>query len=117
VCDSFPAARQRLLLHNMSTGVQRSLAKKLTSTSFFCCWGFPPLCVAVQFDTSQLAALLTTVVMLLSLCAMAFFHRKWTSHILDKEQIELVGVEYHEVQLLMGWSTVCGGVLCVSVCV
>jgi len=31
--------------------------------------------------------------MLLSLCAMAFLHRKWTSHILETEQMELVRVE------------------------
>lgn len=37
----------------------------------------------IKFDRSMAAAISTTVVLALSLVAMAFFHRKWTSHILE----------------------------------
>ena len=43
-----------------------------------------------KFDTSVVASALTTVVMGLSLVVMAYFHRKWTAHILDNESKELV---------------------------
>eukprot|EP00878_Enallax_costatus_P046048 GHUV01055635.1.p1 GENE.GHUV01055635.1~~GHUV01055635.1.p1 ORF type:complete len:269 (+),score=46.00 GHUV01055635.1:735-1541(+) len=43
----------------------------------------------IKFDTSLVASVLTTVVMGLSLVFMAYFHRKWTAHILDKESKEL----------------------------
>lgn len=37
----------------------------------------------IKFDKSMAAAVSTIVVLGLSLVAMAFFHRKWTSHILE----------------------------------
>jgi hypothetical protein len=37
----------------------------------------------IKFDRSMAAAISTIVVLALSLVAMAFFHRKWTSHILE----------------------------------
>lgn len=37
----------------------------------------------IKFDKSVAAAISTIVVLALSLVAMAFFHRKWTSHILE----------------------------------
>lgn len=43
----------------------------------------------IKFDQSLVAAASSTVVLGASLLAMFYFHRKWTSHILDSEKIEL----------------------------
>jgi Flp pilus assembly protein protease CpaA len=48
----------------------------------------------IKFDQSVVAAVSTTVVLALSLVAMLFFHRKWTSHILDEEKVDLVGIGF-----------------------
>lgn len=72
---------------------------------------FANLAVAawIKFDTSLVASVLTTVVMAASLAFMAYFHRKWTTHILATEQLEQVGgadgAEWREVLLL----EVCSG--------
>jgi hypothetical protein len=44
----------------------------------------------IKFYKSPIAAALTVVVLGVSLLAMAFFVRKWTSHILDSKEVDLV---------------------------
>lgn len=46
----------------------------------------------IKFSRSAVAAASTTIVLGLSLLAMAFFVRKWTSHILDSEKADLVSL-------------------------
>jgi hypothetical protein len=66
---------------------------------------FANLAVAAWIKFASLvASVLTTVVMVASLAFMAYFHRKWTTHILATEQLEQVGgagrVECAEVLLV-----------------
>eukprot|EP00879_Flechtneria_rotunda_P017857 GHRR01018717.1.p1 GENE.GHRR01018717.1~~GHRR01018717.1.p1 ORF type:complete len:321 (+),score=66.46 GHRR01018717.1:1528-2490(+) len=49
----------------------------------------------IKFDTSRPAAVLTTVIMGLSLAAMVHFHRKWTAHILETERTEVNAGRMH----------------------
>lgn len=53
----------------------------------------------IKFDQSVVAAVSTTVVLGLSLVAMLFFHRKWTSHILDEEKVDLVSADSRVLSL------------------
>ncbi len=44
----------------------------------------------IKFAKSPVAAATTTIVLGVSVLVMAFFVRKWTSHILDSEKADLV---------------------------
>jgi hypothetical protein len=46
----------------------------------------------IKFYKSPVAAACTAVVLGVSLLAMAFFVRKWTSHILDSKEVDLVSM-------------------------
>jgi hypothetical protein len=65
---------------------------------------FANLAVAawIKFDSSLAASVLTTSIMAASLAFMAYFHRKWTTHILATEQLEQVG----------GWAVCLLGAAC-----
>lgn len=54
---------------------------------------FANLAVAswIKFDDSLPAAALVTAIMLASAVGVFWHHRKWTAHILTKEQLALVG--------------------------
>jgi hypothetical protein len=45
----------------------------------------------MKFDNSVPAAAVVTAIMIVSMGGVAWHHRKWTAHILTKEQLELVG--------------------------
>jgi len=45
----------------------------------------------IKFDNSLPAAAIVTAIMLASCAGVAWHHRKWTSHILTKEQLAVVG--------------------------
>lgn len=53
------------------------------------CFGNLTVAAWIKFDDSLPSAIIVTVIMLAAVAAVAWHHRKWTAHILTKEQLAL----------------------------